>query len=177
MQSISCPHHLYLHTATTGFGGNKVHGSNQIHGFKYYKYQVVARTHSGRDSEFEIDQDKARQALKKLDQQLQSISDKPINPPKIRGHHHSFLLLHFFIFIIYVTCLSCKCLLCSRLCVSVCVCGIFKLYACNLPAVEVEEYKILFGTLLLERLVNTAGLGSGLGFEILIPFSCCLCFF
>ncbi|KAL8156475.1 hypothetical protein AgCh_001538 [Apium graveolens] len=57
--------------------------NNQLHRFKNYKYQVVAL--SGRDSEFEIDQDKAREALKKLDQQLQSISDKPVTPPKIRG--------------------------------------------------------------------------------------------
>ncbi|XP_074331485.1 uncharacterized protein LOC141668494 [Apium graveolens] len=86
MHSISCPHHFYLHTATTGFVGNKVHRSNmnnQLHRFKNYKYQVVAL--SGRDSEFEIDQDKAREALKKLDQQLQSISDKPVTPPKIRA--------------------------------------------------------------------------------------------
>ncbi|KAK1402763.1 Calcium-dependent protein kinase 19 [Heracleum sosnowskyi] len=81
MHSISCPHHLYLHTATT----NRVHGSkiNNKPGFKNNKYEVVAR--SGRDSEFEIDQDKAREALKKLDQQLQSISDKPTQPPKLRA--------------------------------------------------------------------------------------------
>ncbi|KAA8549758.1 hypothetical protein F0562_001224 [Nyssa sinensis] len=38
-----------------------------------------------RDSEFEVDPDKAREALRKLDQQLQSLSQKQINPPKIRA--------------------------------------------------------------------------------------------
>ncbi|KAM7502526.1 hypothetical protein LguiB_001430 [Lonicera macranthoides] len=37
-----------------------------------------------RDSEFEVDPDKAREALRKLDQQLQSLSEKPVKPPKIR---------------------------------------------------------------------------------------------
>ncbi|XP_052187387.1 uncharacterized protein LOC127798108 [Diospyros lotus] len=35
-----------------------------------------------RESEFEVDPDKARQALAKLDQQLQSLSQKQVNPPK-----------------------------------------------------------------------------------------------
>ena len=34
---------------------------------------------------FEVDPDKAREALQKLDQQLQSLSQKQIKPPKIRG--------------------------------------------------------------------------------------------
>ncbi|XP_060216035.1 uncharacterized protein LOC132643588 [Lycium barbarum] len=38
-----------------------------------------------KDSEFEVDQDKAREALRKLDEQLQSISQKQIDPPKIRA--------------------------------------------------------------------------------------------
>ncbi|CAK9183461.1 unnamed protein product [Ilex paraguariensis] len=37
-----------------------------------------------KDSEFEVDPEKAREALRKLDQQLQSLSEKPTNPPKIR---------------------------------------------------------------------------------------------
>lgn len=39
-----------------------------------------------KDSEFEVDQDKAREALRKLDEKLQSISQKQIDPPKIRGN-------------------------------------------------------------------------------------------
>ncbi|CAN4119874.1 unnamed protein product [Withania somnifera] len=38
-----------------------------------------------KDSEFEIDPDKARDALRKLDEQLQSLSQKQIDPPKIRA--------------------------------------------------------------------------------------------
>lgn len=38
-----------------------------------------------KDSEFEIDPDKAREALRKLDEQLQSLSQKQIDPPKIRA--------------------------------------------------------------------------------------------
>lgn len=41
---------------------------------------------AGKDSEFEVDPDKAREALRKLDEQLQSLSNKQINPPKIRGN-------------------------------------------------------------------------------------------
>ncbi|THF99883.1 hypothetical protein TEA_021113 [Camellia sinensis var. sinensis] len=38
-----------------------------------------------KESEFEVDPDKARESLRKLDEQLQSLSNKPINRPKIRG--------------------------------------------------------------------------------------------
>ncbi|KAK2967820.1 hypothetical protein RJ640_027714 [Escallonia rubra] len=38
-----------------------------------------------RDSEFEVDPDKAREALRKLDQQLQSLSEKQVSTPKIRA--------------------------------------------------------------------------------------------
>lgn len=41
---------------------------------------------SERDSEFEVDPEKAREALKNLDEQLQSLSKKQVNPPKIRGN-------------------------------------------------------------------------------------------
>ncbi|KAK4408273.1 hypothetical protein Sango_0408300 [Sesamum angolense] len=37
------------------------------------------------DSGFEVDPDKAREALRKLDDQLQSLSKKQVNPPKIRA--------------------------------------------------------------------------------------------
>ncbi|KAK6138327.1 hypothetical protein DH2020_027911 [Rehmannia glutinosa] len=37
-----------------------------------------------KDSEFEFDPDKAREALRKLDEQLQSLSEKQVNPPKFR---------------------------------------------------------------------------------------------
>ena len=95
MHFISCPHHIYLHTTTSCFGGSKSCGNrvNNRGKFKNNKYDVVAAGSEGRDSEFEIDQDKAREALKKLDQQLQSISDKPVSPPKIRGP--SYFSLNF----------------------------------------------------------------------------------
>jgi transcriptional regulator NrdR family protein len=39
-----------------------------------------------KDSEkYEIDSDKAKEALQKLDQQLQAFSEKQISSPKIRG--------------------------------------------------------------------------------------------
>lgn len=34
---------------------------------------------------FDVDPDKAREALKNLDQQLQSLSEKKVRPPKIKG--------------------------------------------------------------------------------------------
>ncbi|XP_011090027.1 uncharacterized protein LOC105170805 [Sesamum indicum] len=37
------------------------------------------------DSGFEVDPDKAREALRKLDEQLQSLSKKQVSPPKIRA--------------------------------------------------------------------------------------------
>ncbi|KAK4441455.1 hypothetical protein Salat_0480400 [Sesamum alatum] len=37
------------------------------------------------DSGFEVDPDKAREALRKLDEQLQSLSKKQVTPPKIRA--------------------------------------------------------------------------------------------
>ncbi|XP_021771857.1 uncharacterized protein LOC110736001 [Chenopodium quinoa] len=37
------------------------------------------------DSNFVVDQDKARQALSDLDQQLDSLSSKQVNPPKIKA--------------------------------------------------------------------------------------------
>lgn len=41
-----------------------------------------------RESEFEVDPDKAREALRKLDQQLESISQKQVDPrPKIIGNY------------------------------------------------------------------------------------------
>lgn len=39
-----------------------------------------------RESEFETDPEKAREALRKLDEQLQSLSTKKVSPPKIRGN-------------------------------------------------------------------------------------------
>ncbi|CAA3013236.1 uncharacterized protein LOC111411885 [Olea europaea var. sylvestris] len=38
-----------------------------------------------KDSEFEVDPDKAREALRKLDEQMQSLSKKQVDPPKIRA--------------------------------------------------------------------------------------------
>ena len=38
-----------------------------------------------RESKFVVDPEKARQALKELDQQLGILSRKQVNPPKIRG--------------------------------------------------------------------------------------------
>lgn len=46
-----------------------------------------------RESEFEVDPDKAREALRKLDQQLESISQKQVDPrPKIIGNYPPSLL-------------------------------------------------------------------------------------
>ncbi|XP_059665289.1 uncharacterized protein LOC132311406 [Cornus florida] len=55
-------------------GGLKRRGSN------FYLHRAVDR-----DSEFEVDPDQAREALRKLDQQLQSLSEKQIKPPKIKA--------------------------------------------------------------------------------------------
>ncbi|KAL3529897.1 hypothetical protein ACH5RR_009219 [Cinchona calisaya] len=38
-----------------------------------------------RDSEFEVDPVKAREGLRKLDEQLQSIAEKQVKPPKVRA--------------------------------------------------------------------------------------------
>ena len=53
-------------------------------------YRVQAMTKGKQDSsesseDYEIDRDKAREALKKLDQQLQSLSTKQVPSPKLRG--------------------------------------------------------------------------------------------
>ena len=40
---------------------------------------------------FEVDTDKAREALQELDQQLQSLSQKQVKSPKMRGTHTLFL--------------------------------------------------------------------------------------
>ena len=53
-------------------------------------YRVQAMTKGKEDSsesseDYEIDRDKAREALKKLDQQLQSLSTKQVSSPKLRG--------------------------------------------------------------------------------------------
>lgn len=42
-----------------------------------------------KDSEFEVDPDEAREALRKLDEQLLSLSKKQANQPKIRGKSFS----------------------------------------------------------------------------------------
>lgn len=60
----------------SGFGFNRK-GTNSYH---YHHPCAVER-----DSEFEFDPDKAREALRKLDLQLQSLSEKKISPPKIRA--------------------------------------------------------------------------------------------
>lgn len=63
-------------------------------GFGFYKCCVWKKRNNSHkinravdgDSEFEIDADKARDALRKLDQQLELISQKPSNSvPKIKG--------------------------------------------------------------------------------------------
>ncbi|KAL0370355.1 UNVERIFIED_CONTAM: ATP synthase subunit alpha, chloroplastic [Sesamum angustifolium] len=47
------------------------------------------------DSGFEVDPDKAREALRKLDDQLQSLSKKQVNPPKIRGEFDDLSHYHY----------------------------------------------------------------------------------
>lgn len=46
---------------------------------------IVRATNNQEPQKYEVDTDKAREALQQLDQQLQSLSQKQINPPKIRG--------------------------------------------------------------------------------------------
>lgn len=50
-----------------------------------------------KDSEFEIDPEKAREALRKLDDQLQTLSQKQIDPPKIRGNSILYLFKILFV--------------------------------------------------------------------------------
>ena len=52
-------------------------------------------------SKFEVDQDKARKALSELDQQIESLSTKQPNSPKIKGLFSSFMKL-FLLYIITV---------------------------------------------------------------------------
>ncbi|EXB93316.1 hypothetical protein L484_015304 [Morus notabilis] len=67
----------------------------------YYKYSFLSSSSSSSSSslgcrfvcssvekesqQFEVDQDKAREALKQLDQQLQSLSQKQVRSPKIKA--------------------------------------------------------------------------------------------
>ncbi|OWM73504.1 hypothetical protein CDL15_Pgr026603 [Punica granatum] len=47
--------------------------------------RAAEKSESQSQQQYEIDQDKAREALSKLDQQLESLSKKPIPSPKIRA--------------------------------------------------------------------------------------------
>ncbi|GFP98790.1 hypothetical protein PHJA_002022900 [Phtheirospermum japonicum] len=58
-------------------------GDNELFGFKKSRRNISPNA-VDKDSEFEVDPDKAREALRKLDDQLQSLSQKKANPPKIR---------------------------------------------------------------------------------------------
>lgn len=67
---------------------------------------VAAQAVENRDSQpsrqqYEIDQDKAREALAKLDKQLESLSKKQVPSPKIRGKNSDLFKetsIHFSIF-------------------------------------------------------------------------------
>nr|DAD29750.1 TPA_asm: hypothetical protein HUJ06_031218 [Nelumbo nucifera] len=48
-----------------------------------------------KESQFELDQEKAREALKKLDEQLQTLSQKEISPPKKRVSSSNLVIKPF----------------------------------------------------------------------------------
>ncbi|KAL3620389.1 hypothetical protein CASFOL_035301 [Castilleja foliolosa] len=64
--------------------GFNLSGDKELFGFKKSRRKISPNA-VGKDSEFEVDPDKAREALRKLDDQLQSLSEKKPNPPKIRA--------------------------------------------------------------------------------------------
>ncbi|MED6183976.1 hypothetical protein PIB30_042923 [Stylosanthes scabra] len=72
--------------------GNLVHSSNHINGILLKNKRVISNPSNccivqavKEDSQqYEVDPDKAREALQKLDQEIQSLSNKPISSPKVR---------------------------------------------------------------------------------------------
>lgn len=69
---------------------------NKRYPFSFYSSSSTRRLVCSVEKEsqhFEVDPDKAREALKQLDQQLQSLSQKQVRAPKIKG-----IFLFLFIF-------------------------------------------------------------------------------
>ncbi|MQL96378.1 hypothetical protein Taro_029051 [Colocasia esculenta] len=69
-----------LYTHCRGFSSGDVDGARSPARRRAKRWAAVER-----DSEFEIDRDKAREALEKLDQQLKALSEKETGPPKRRA--------------------------------------------------------------------------------------------
>lgn len=70
------------------------------HGETHFSKKTISCTVHAveKDSQqFEIDPDKAREALKKLDQQLQDLSKKQVTPPKLKGKNFNFSLNFCFV--------------------------------------------------------------------------------
>ncbi|KAL2510835.1 Nuclear transcription factor Y subunit A-1 [Abeliophyllum distichum] len=76
--------------ASSSFHNNKQQKSVSLCGFRIWGSDELKKRRRilnavEKDSEFEVDPDKAREALKKLDEQIQSLSKKQVVPPKIRA--------------------------------------------------------------------------------------------
>ncbi|KAL2535807.1 uncharacterized protein Fot_17268 [Forsythia ovata] len=76
--------------ASSSFHNNKQQKSVSLCGFRIWGSDELKKSRRivnavEKDSEFEVDPDKAREALKKLDEQIQSLSKKQVVPPKIRA--------------------------------------------------------------------------------------------
>lgn len=72
--------------------------TNRVSAYRFGNYKPWVSKKSRRkngameeDDDFEVDMDKARAALRKLDEQFKSLSEKQTTPPKIRG---DYFLLH-----------------------------------------------------------------------------------
>ncbi|KMT14502.1 hypothetical protein BVRB_4g072740 [Beta vulgaris subsp. vulgaris] len=78
--------HLQLPDNYTTYTFNEIIRRNQFKPTKrsnHHQWWISAMEKE--PNNFEVDQDKARQALGELDQQFESLSTKQINPPKIRA--------------------------------------------------------------------------------------------
>ncbi|KAI3461106.1 hypothetical protein Pfo_017769 [Paulownia fortunei] len=83
-----------LHTSSSSYinkqkksiflSGFRILGDKELLGFKKSRRNGSLNAVE-KDSDFEVDPDKAREALRKLDEQLQSLSKKQLTPPKIRA--------------------------------------------------------------------------------------------
>lgn len=86
--------HLQLPDNYTTYTFNEIIRRNQFKPTKrsnHHQWWISAMEKE--PNNFEVDQDKARQALGELDQQFESLSTKQINPPKIRGLFSVLFLL------------------------------------------------------------------------------------
>ncbi|KAH6807076.1 hypothetical protein C2S51_028184 [Perilla frutescens var. frutescens] len=86
VELYTCP---FMHSNPSLFSLNKSKNSKRnkaLFGLKKSRriYKAVEK-----DSEFEVDPDEAREALRKLDEQLQSFSTKQVGTPKFRAADYS----------------------------------------------------------------------------------------